>query len=191
MNAIGNGVDLEFWRGLQGEVTAWGERNFPISIGRPEDPLAGFVEEFGELADAVAKRDREAAVDAVSDAMIYCADLCGKLGLDLGSLVQRALATDENDTLIERDDVAVSTEVLRTLGKLHHHFLKRRQGIRTNEDHEGEIRRCIARLIAVLWDVYGEVRVDRECPFDAAVRMTWAMVIKRDWKKNPTTGTAS
>lgn len=182
------GVDVEFWRSLQGGVLAWAERNFPRSIGRPEDALAGIVEELGELAEALAKRDREGVQDAVADAMIFGADFCGKIGEDLGMVVQRASGLDENDDLDERDDQAVGFRLLGAVGRVHHHFLKRRQDVRTNEDHPVELRRWLVRLVSILWDVHDVHRQDLECPFDASVRMTWERVRRRDWRADRVNG---
>lgn len=179
---------LEFWRGLAEDVRAWSERNFPRSVGRPEDPLAGIVEELGELVDAIAARDRDAAVDAISDAVIYLADFCGKQGLDLGNIVARAQSTEELDGVDEKDERAATTQLLSAVGRVHYHFLKARQGIRGNEDHAGEMRRGLAKLVAILWDLHDETRTDRELAFDASVRLTWEEVRKRDWRRDPTSG---
>jgi NTP pyrophosphatase (non-canonical NTP hydrolase) len=188
---MSQGIDIEFWRQLSEEVGAWSERNFPKSVGRPEDPLAGIVEECGELAEAIGKRDREAAVDAVADAMIFCADFCAKSGIDISNIVMRAGVTEENDNLDEKDERAVTTQLLVSLGRIHHHFLKARQGIRTNENHEAELRRWLARLVAVLWDLSDELRPDKEMPFEALVRLTWQQVRKRNWRADAVRGGAA
>ena len=70
------------------------------------------------------------------------------------------------------------------LGELAHALLKKRQGIRTNQDHDADAR-----------DAYGDLRI---FGYDLCNRMnwvdgqvveeTWDGVVKRDWTKNPETG---
>ncbi len=70
------------------------------------------------------------------------------------------------------------------IGELAHALLKKRQGIRTNQDHDANAR-----------DAYGDLRI---YGYDLCNRMdwvdgqvveeTWDGVMKRDWTKNPETG---
>jgi NTP pyrophosphatase (non-canonical NTP hydrolase) len=72
------------------------------------------------------------------------------------------------------------------LGELAHALLKKRQGIRTNQDHDADAR-----------DAYGDLRIfgvdfcNRMGWVDEqVVEETWDGVLKRDWIKNPETGGA-
>ncbi len=88
---------------LQVRLAAWQTRNFGAS---PDWQLAmGAAEEVGELCHAVLKRAqrirgmgdpaayREAAGDAIADAMIYLIQLCTNLRLDARTLL-RGVAED-------------------------------------------------------------------------------------------------
>jgi NTP pyrophosphatase (non-canonical NTP hydrolase) len=68
------------------------------------------------------------------------------------------------------------------LGELSHAYLKRAQGIRTNEDHNAGIRDAVADLVIFLADFCNAEGIDLE----REVALTWAKVSQRDWKKNPT-----
>ena len=88
---------------LQVELTRWQTKNF--GGANPMQMLAGVVEEVGEIAHALLKNDqrvrgfdddekfREAAGDAVADAVIFLQQLCTLLRLDFGTLV-RLTATE-------------------------------------------------------------------------------------------------
>ena len=82
---------------LQVQLCRWQVQNFGTS--NLFQQLAGVTEEVGELAHAVLKHDqkirgfdneekfREAAGDAVADAVVYLNQLCTLLRLDFGTLV--------------------------------------------------------------------------------------------------------
>lgn len=72
------------------------------------------------------------------------------------------------------------------LGELAHAILKKRQGIRTNEDHDADAKDAYADL-----RIYGLDFCNRMDWWDEqVVEDTWDSVAKRDWTKNPETGTA-
>lgn len=71
------------------------------------------------------------------------------------------------------------------LGELNHAYLKRAQGIRTNEDHEEGIRDAVADIMIYLCDFCSRENIDLEEELIA----TWDRVKKRNWKENP--GTAA
>lgn len=69
---------------LQKQVGEWSRRNFPNNT--PDNPFKGMVEELGELAHALLKKEQGirgtpeehdvAAKDAVGDLLVYTADFC-------------------------------------------------------------------------------------------------------------------
>lgn len=88
--------DLSLSR-LQQEQRAWVAHNFPDREAYM--PLLGAVEELGELSHAHLKHAQgirgmtqekyeELAADAVADVVIYLADYCSAVGLDLHAAVR-------------------------------------------------------------------------------------------------------
>ncbi len=81
---------------IQKEVEQWVNHNFP---GRPmHQPMLGLMEELGELAHAVNKREQKvrlnedhdaAIVDAVGDICIYLMDFCNAEGIDLDTCINK------------------------------------------------------------------------------------------------------
>jgi len=181
----------EFWRQLQDEVAAWSERNFPSSIGRPDRPILGIFEELGELAEALWKRRREEAGDAIADTAIYMADACAKLGWDMSTIVADALLAADNDALDESDPRDVCSTLLVLVGKAAHHYLKSAQQIRTNEDHAAGLRAAFVQIVSTIWDCWDETRVDRDIPFDQGVKAVWEKVRRRNWRADPIKGGVS
>jgi NTP pyrophosphatase (non-canonical NTP hydrolase) len=84
---------------LQDEVKDWTAHNFPNA--EPWQPLAGAMEELGELAHAHLKEFqgirktnfKDAKEDAVGDIIIFLADYCNRNGLDLQHCVSVAWET--------------------------------------------------------------------------------------------------
>lgn len=70
------------------------------------------------------------------------------------------------------------------LGELSHAHLKMEQGIRTTEDHVAAAKDAIGDTIIYLADYCNRRGFDLE----EIVTQTWAEVVLRDWKKNPTSG---
>lgn len=76
---------------LQGEVEKWSRYNFPGK--KPYQPLLGVVEEVGELAHSHLKNEQgirgnsvehfNKSIDAVGDVIIYLADYCSQMGIDM------------------------------------------------------------------------------------------------------------
>lgn len=69
-------------------------------------------------------------------------------------------------------------------GKINHHYLKRMQGIRLNEDHNAGLRDGVADLLIFLCDFCNAENIDLE----KELVETWAKVRQRDWKKCAVTG---
>lgn len=82
----------------QQEHDEWVRKNFPMSIGKPEDALLGLVEEVGELAHASLKQrqnirgtfeQHEADMrDAVGDIFVYLCSYCNAKGWSLAQIVE-------------------------------------------------------------------------------------------------------
>jgi len=70
------------------------------------------------------------------------------------------------------------------LGELAHAFLKKDQGIRTNENHELAITDAIGDIIIYLADFCNQTGRD----FQYTVEQVWANVKQRDWQKNKQDG---
>jgi len=66
------------------------------------------------------------------------------------------------------------------LGELAHAHLKEEQGIRTDEDHEGNAMDAIGDIVIYLMDYCNQ----RGFLFSGIIETTWAHVKQRDWQKN-------
>jgi len=82
---------------LQAEVSAWSERNFGAQPAWK--PLLGVGEEVGELNHAYLKQSQGIRMDedhianmqdAVGDIVIYLADFCHRMDINLGNCVEDA-----------------------------------------------------------------------------------------------------
>lgn len=90
----------QFLTWLQKQHAAWEAVNFPVSSQNSMHSLVGVVEEVGELAHALLKKDQgirgtaeehdAEAQDAIGDIFIYMAGLCNKNGWNLQSCIHRA-----------------------------------------------------------------------------------------------------
>ena len=86
---------------LQRELAPWQAHNFPTS--KPDDPFKGVVEELGELAHSLLKRDQgirgtaeehtEKAKDAVGDLLVFLADLCNRQGWSMQECLELGWGT--------------------------------------------------------------------------------------------------
>lgn len=66
------------------------------------------------------------------------------------------------------------------LGELSHAYLKRAQGIRVTEDHNGNIKDACADILIFLCDFCNAEGIDLE----SVVTEVWENVVsKRDWRK--------
>jgi NTP pyrophosphatase (non-canonical NTP hydrolase) len=87
-------------RQLQSEQQAWANHNFPNR--KPYYSLLGAVEEIGELSHAHLKmlegirgtreQHHEAIRDAVADVVIFLANYCTDMGIDMQSAVEETWA---------------------------------------------------------------------------------------------------
>lgn len=67
------------------------------------------------------------------------------------------------------------------VGELAHHYLKREQKIRLNEDHNAGIKDSVADIVIYLLDFCSAEGIDLE----KELNETWERVRQRDWKENP------
>ena len=74
--------------------------------------------------------------------------------------------------------------IMEELGELAHAFLKRAQGIRTNEDHSEDIKDAVADIVIFLSDFCSSEGID----FESVVQETWDKVKQRDWKNDSANG---
>lgn len=70
------------------------------------------------------------------------------------------------------------------IGELAHHFLKREQGIRIEEDHDAGIRDSVADIVIFLLDLCSAEGICLE----QELVTTWEQVKRRDWKVDPAGG---
>lgn len=73
--------------------------------------------------------------------------------------------------------------VVEEVGELAHTILKRKQGIRTSEDHEAKGKDAVGDILIFLADFCTRSGWDLQ----EIIEQTWAEVSQRDWKANPVT----
>lgn len=168
---------------LQREHVEWTAKNFP---GNPQlATLVGMTEEIcDELAEAIEKSLPTATVDACVDAFIYMTDLCIKMGVKVGDVVQ-----DEREwgSYATAPSAAMYHKLTRELGRLSRSQLKWHQRIRgTQEKHRTDSitsMRIIATQLQIL--VRHTQGITSRVPFIDLVEKTWKEVKARDWTKDP------
>jgi hypothetical protein len=196
-------VDADLFDRLAREVGAWSETYFGDQPA--VNPLLGVGEELGELADHLASGDGDGVsavaadaatthdppttdppttqeLDSVGDALVFLADFCHRRGIAFGDAVEDAtVGIDEGAGTTPtgaRDDPL--TRAMAALGRLHRSVLKRRQGIRLDEDRIGrnaerEAVGAFAASLAAFADARGYA-------LDDCVRVAWDdEVSDREW----------
>lgn len=125
---------------LQAEQWEWASARFgnERTASKALEPLAGVVEEFGELADAVLRGNATQVEDAIGDAVIYMCDVCNRMGWKMPGVRTHSLPCNNRISL---------------LGRLSHSVLKTAQGIRQNEDHAAVGQQAIYWLLDQLDNV--------------------------------------
>lgn len=73
--------------------------------------------------------------------------------------------------------------VVEEVGELSHHFLKRKQGIRSHENHDEEIRDACADIVIYLANFCNMEGID----LSFELLKAWSAVKDRDWQKDPET----
>lgn len=166
------------WSTLSQEVGFWAARNFPSKETDDRyNPLLGIVEELGELSQAVVNKDKEAIRDALADITIYMADYAYRNQLVLGARGHTVAFGGESYIL----------PLTTTVGKLCHHHLKQKQGIRgTAEEHQIKKQWCIDQLLSQL-EMVCAFTLDQSLVY--VVTEVWRGVVsKRDWVENKEDG---
>lgn len=166
-------------RQLQKENAEWANANFDTSV--LYHPLLGALEEYGELCHAILKKEQgirgsgeqhmQDAKDAVGDIVIYLADLCNRLDIEMPvTLFGKNRYSDSlrylfnvskelgvicdtfNDSLTHTLQIITSAQIVKILDNLNYFCC------------------CLD------WD------------FMRIVEDTWTEVSGRNWKENPTLG---
>lgn len=163
---------------LQEEVGEWSQENFG---DQPDvNPALGVVEEYGELVEHVAETDgvTEHELDCVGDMLVYMADFCARRGLNY-----QAAFDAENADPIAFDDPLDG--VTTAQGYLYRSVLKRRQGIRLDEDRVGDEAEQAA-ISAWLRHLSAFAR-ERGYTLGECVQVAWYdEVIDREWDSSYT-----
>lgn len=110
------------YKELQAAQWEWAKERFgpERSAIKALQPLAGVVEELGELEEAALRGNVNAIEDAIGDTVIYLCDLCNRMNWQMHGMRTLTLPYHSQTAL---------------LGRLAHSVLKSAQGIRQNEDH--------------------------------------------------------
>ena len=162
------------------EVGEWSRHNFGSQKGAGAlAPLAGIVEEIGELRQAKTEED---IVDSYVDMTIFLADVCARCEVIVFDALMRG----------DRTMPAFHPEI--NLGNLCHAVLKLHQGIRGA--NANNVVKHAQLLINQIVDGYYHscreftdfVQRGRIMCFDEQVQRIWNVVKQRDWKKWPETG---
>ena len=192
------------------EVGKWSKTNFKMQKSKWFDdiyldsvaPVLGIVEELGELADAISRRNAIPRYDAIGDTMIYMADFYHRAGyrqnavclfpqqIDWGRIPGYATTVTEAQIEAKRIfDVPVRPlEISILTGMLAHCILKSHQGIRGYDKMErriSSINRCMTDIIILLCQATG-LDGEKALAFvmDTSWK-TWDEVKQRNWNKNP------
>lgn len=72
------------------KVLAWAEDRNILEGSTPKDQFIKAMSEFGELADALAKNNKDEVMDAVGDHLVCLINMCGILQIDIAECLQQA-----------------------------------------------------------------------------------------------------
>ena len=75
---------------LELKVLRWAEARKILQNGNVNTQMLKGMSEFGELADAIIKRDREGIVDGIGDVLVVLLIVADMEGLDLVSCLESA-----------------------------------------------------------------------------------------------------
>lgn len=162
---------------IQEEIKVWSLKNFGQQD--PVLPLLGIIEELGELNIAWRKDDTEIIIDSIGDTIIYMMDFCGRMNYNLEEITIHAA---ERHPPNRTEDISV----VAILGNLCHGYLKSKQNIRTNENHDKTIKNALGDIffsLAIISQRNENIPSLAEC-----LNSTWDKVSKRDWTQNKENG---
>jgi hypothetical protein len=164
-----------------GKHREWTGYNFPFA--EKWEPLAGIMEEIGELGHALRyHHPMEKVDDAIGDIQMYLWHFVSLNQIQplshSGARIQQSI----DKTKVANPSGAVMMKfasIVDLAGQLAHSFLKRHQGIRNNEDHDRRIESAYQCLQSVIWSFCESIQVD----WVQCVNDTWDIISKRDWQK--------
>lgn len=81
---------MQGYRILELEVLRWAEQRGIVPNGKPEIQLLKTMSELGELADAVAKNDKDKIIDGVGDVVVTLILFCALKDIDLVECLETA-----------------------------------------------------------------------------------------------------
>lgn len=81
---------MSTYRIIELEVLRWAENRGILANSDPKTQCLKFVSEAGELADAVAKGNKEDAIDAIGDVMVTLILLSDLMDLDVVKCLESA-----------------------------------------------------------------------------------------------------
>ena len=171
-------------KGFQAECNEWQNYNFPHTPA--SDVLHGVSEEFGELCHALHIGRMGGMIDAIGDIGIFATNFANKMGIDIAKVV-----IDHGDAYFEGQPRPYypypSLFILGVeIGRLHHAFLKARQGIRGASERQIEI------AFANFWvQLTSSAMVMCQKPLETILQDTWDIVKKRNWRDHPEHGGGS
>ncbi len=182
---------------LQTEHKAWAERNFP---GAPDtQSFFGMVEELGEMADSLTlimykdSKGFDHFKDAIADIIIFMAHFANANNIDMSEFNSDISENMKNGFGIG-SILKVILHLQSAIGQVAHAHLKKEQGIRIGEDHNGKIRQGLENIVALLkyliedfFEVYIE-GIRNGVILADVVWDTWQEVKKRDWIAYPKNG---
>ncbi|AGB14907.1 hypothetical protein Halru_0261 [Halovivax ruber XH-70] len=161
------------FRHLQRAVGEWSERQFGEQSA--VNPLLGVGEEYGELVDQLDATDRVTAAehDCVGDMLVFMADFCHRRGHEYQAAFE-ADGTDEFPFEDPLDGVAAA------IGALDRSVLKRRQGIRLDDDRVGAAAE--RRALAAFLDHLGDFANRRGYSLETCIDVAWHEEVRhREW----------
>lgn len=156
-------------------VGKWSQKNFGDQKGAGAlAPLAGIIEEFGELEVAWCSDE---AVDAFCDQLVYLADVCYRAGV--------VLDVEWNSEY----ELGMAGDPQIPLGQLAHAILKRHQGIRGFDD-DNKFRSLVQEgakglFYSINRDFNLHLLVNDDVDLADEYEQTLKKVLKRDWVENP------
>lgn len=68
---------------LQMNIIRWAEQRHIIPHSTPQAQFLKMVSEMGELADGIAKQNRDLVIDSVGDVLVCMINMCALLDLDV------------------------------------------------------------------------------------------------------------